>query len=187
MTRTTTRLLVPAVILAVLAVGLPGLANAGPAAPSAPAKIAVPEGNKLFLVGHAVGVQIHECIADASGHRWRFVGPRADLYGDNGKLLATHFAGPRWQTRDGSTILAALDGDGTVTVDPTAIPWLRLRVTSHVSGADGDRLGATTYIQRLDTSGGLAPAPAACDADTVGSVAEIPYTADYAFWKATGS
>jgi hypothetical protein len=187
MTRSITRLLVPAAILAVVVVGLPGLANAGPAEPPVPAKIVVPEENKLFLVGHAVGVQIHECVLDASGYRWRFVGPRADLYGDNGKLLATHFAGPRWQTRDGSTIQAALDGDGSVTVDPTAIPWLRLRVTSTVSGADGDRLGATTYIQRLNTTGGLAPAPATCIAGAVGSVAEIPYTADYAFWKATGN
>jgi hypothetical protein len=55
------------------------------------------------------------------------------------------------------------------------------------AGADGDRLGATTYIQRLDTSGGLAPAPDTCNAMTVGQVAEIPYTAEYAFWKATGN
>lgn len=187
MTRTITRLLVPATILTVLAVGLPGLAQAGPSEPPVPAKIVVPEGHKLFLVGHAVGVQIHECIPAPTGYRWRFVGPRADLYGDNGALLATHFAGPRWQTRDGSTIQATLDGDGTVTVDPTAIPWLRLRVTSMTAGADGDKLAATTYIQRLDTTGGLAPAPDTCTAATVGEVAEIPYTADYAFWKATGN
>jgi uncharacterized protein DUF3455 len=187
MTRTIPRLLVPATILAALLVGLPGPANAGPAEPPVPAKIVVPEGNKLFLVGHAVGVQIHECIPAATGYRWRFVGPRADLYGENGALLATHFAGPRWQARDGSTILAALDGDATVTVDPTAIPWLRLRVTSATAGADGDRLGATTYVQRLDTSGGLAPAPDTCNAMTVGQMAEIPYRADYAFWKATGN
>ena len=187
MTRTITRLLVPAAMLAILAVGLPGLAKAGPPEPPVPTGIVVPDGNKLFLVGHAVGAQIHECIPAATGYRWRFAGPRADLYGDNGELLATHFAGPRWQARDGSTILATLDGDGTVTVDPTAIPWLRLRVTSASSGADGDRLAATTYIQRIRTTGGLAPAPDTCNAASVGEVAEIPYTADYAFWKATGN
>ena len=187
MTRTITRLLAPATVLAALAVGLPGLAQAGPPEPPVPTAVVVPEGHKLFLVGHAVGAQIHECIPAATGYRWRFVGPRADLYADSGNLLATHFAGPRWQARDGSTILAALDGDGTVTVDPTAIPWLRLRVTSAISGADGDRLAATTYIQRLNTTGGLAPAPDTCNAATVGQVAEIPYTADYAFWKATGN
>jgi hypothetical protein len=179
--------LVPA-ILVVLAVALPAAAYAGPEAPSVPGKIAVGDGHKAFLVGHAVGVQIHECIpASPSGYRWRFVGPRADLYDDSGNLLATHFGGPSWQTRDGSKITAALDGDGTITVDPTAIPWLRLKVTSATTGADGDRLLATTYIQRIQTTGGLAPAPEACNAGTVGSVAEIPYTADYAFWKAIGN
>ena len=187
MTRTITRLLVPATILTVLAFGLPGLAQAGPSEPPVPAKIVVPEGHKLFLVGHAVGVQIHECIAAPTGPRWRFVGPRADLYGGNGNLLATHFGGPSWQTKDGSKITATLDGTGTVTVDPTAIPWLRLRVTSETAGADGDRLVGTTFIQRINTIGGLAPAPEACGPATVGLVAEIPYTADYVFWKATGN
>lgn len=41
----------------------------------------------------------------------------------------------------------------------------------------------TTFIQRLNTTGGLAPAAATCNASTVGTQAEIPYTADYAFWK----
>jgi hypothetical protein len=181
------RRLLPLALLAALAVSLAGVAQAGPAKPAVPAKIAVPEGHKLFLVGHASGFQIHACTAIGSGYGWRFLGPRANLYGDNGKLLTTHFAGPSWQARDGSKVVATLDGDGAVTVDPTAIPWLRLRVTSATVGADGGRLTATTYIQRLETTGGLAPAPATCNAAAVGDVAEVPYTALYAFWKATGN
>jgi hypothetical protein len=149
-----------------------------------PAKIAVPEGHKVFLIGHAVGVQIYACEVVDGAYRWRFAGPRATVYDDNGHVLATHFAGPRWQATDGSTVRATLDGDGTITVDPTAIPWLRLRVTEKLAGADGDRLTATSYIQRLETTGGLAPAASSCNAETVGDVAEVPYTADYAFWKA---
>lgn len=183
MTRTITRLLVPAAMLAVLAVGLPGLAKAGPPEPPVPTGIVVPDGNRLFLVGHAVGVQIHECIPAATGYRWRFAGPRADLYGDNGQLLATHFAGPRWQASDGSTILATLDGDGTVTVDPTAIPWLRLSA-SGMAGPDGARFADTTWIQRVATVGGLTPAAADCNEATAGTRQEIPYSADYRFWKA---
>jgi hypothetical protein len=34
--------------------------------------------------------------------------------------------------------------------------------------------------------GGLAPAADTCDAGAVGDIAEIPYTADYHFWKRTG-
>ena len=181
-----TRRLLPAAILVVLAVAVPGLAHAGPDAPPVPSTITVEDGHKPFLIGHAVGVQIHECTTSPSGYRWRFVGPRADLVGDNGKLLATHFGGPSWQTRDGSTIRAMLDGNGSVTVDPTAIPWLRLRVTSVIGGVDGDRLVATTFVQRINTTGGLAPAPEACGPGTVGEAAEIPYTADYVFWKTTG-
>jgi hypothetical protein len=179
--------LLPALILAALAIAIPGMALAGPAEPAVPTEIAVVEGHKVFLVAHAVGVQIHECVPNGSGYRWRFVGPRADLYSDSGTLVATHFAGPSWQARDGSKVMASLDGNGAVTVDPTAIPWLRLRVTSASAGADGDRLAGTKYIQRINTAGGLAPAAPTCNAETLGNVAEVPYTADYAFWKAIAS
>lgn len=153
--------------------------------PSAvPAAIGVEAGNKLFLTTHATGVQIYSCNATAAGSSWTFVAPRADLYGHNGKLIGTHFAGPTWEARDGSQVVARrVDG---VTVDPTAIDWLLLSATSTTAGADGDRLTRTTYIQRVDTIGGLAPAPATCNAGTIGAVAEVPYTADYRFWKSTG-
>jgi Protein of unknown function (DUF3455) len=174
--------LVPA-ILVVLAVALPAAAHAGPEAPSVPGKIAVGDGHKVFLVGHAVGVQIHECIpATPSGYRWRFVGPRADLYDDSANLLATHFGGPSWQARDGSKVVGTLDAP-PVTVDPTAIPWLLLQPTRVTAGPDGDRLAGTTFIQRVATTGGLAPDASTCTAGTAGAEAEVPYTADYVFFK----
>jgi Protein of unknown function (DUF3455) len=159
-------------------------AHAGPSAPSVPDRIAVPEGNKLFLVGHAVGVQIYKCNATAGGYTWGFVAPRADLFDDNGKLITTHFGGPTWQAKDGSYVVGQVER--RVTVDPMAIPWLRLVVASRAVGTDGDRLFATTYIQRIATTGGLPPAASACTAETAGTVAEVRYTADYYFWKATG-
>jgi hypothetical protein len=72
-----------------------------------------------------------------------------------------------------------------VTVDPTAIPWLLLSTPSPTAGPDGDRLVHTTYIQRTATTGGLAPAAATCNTTTASTVAEVPYTADYFFWKKT--
>jgi len=159
----------------VLATGLAVIAAAVPGA------VEAPEGNKPFLVGHAVGVQIYTC----NGSTWGPATPRADLYGDNGKLIATHFGGPSWQARDGSRTMAQrLDGE---TVDPTAIPWLLLKAVSPSAGADGDRLAHTTYIQRIAPPGGLAPAAGSCNAGTAGERVEVPYTADYVFWKATGS
>jgi len=45
----------------------------------------------------------------------------------------------------------------------------------------------TTYIQRIATTGGLAPPAADCTAATAGTVAGVPYTADCYFWKHTGA
>ena len=72
------------------------------------------------------------------------------------------------------------------TVDATTIPWLLLSAASTAPGAKGERLTATTFIQRIATTGGLAPADAECNAGTAGTSAEVPYTADYYFWKKIG-
>jgi hypothetical protein len=169
------------VIVAVAAVWpLAQVAAAGPAEPVVPEDIAVPEGNKLFLVGHAEGVQIYSCNATPSGFSWGLVAPRANLYNDQGKLLMTHFGGPTWQARDGSKVVGRRDGQANV---EGAIPWLRLAAASTSAGPDGDRLAGTTYIQRIATTGGLAPAAAECNAATAGAQVEVPYTADYYFWK----
>lgn len=173
-----------AVTALVAALPLAQAAWAEPAEPTVPSRIAVEEGHKVFLVGHAVGVQIWSCNAVAGGYAWGFVGPRADLFGDNGQLIATHFGGPTWQARDGSTVVGERR-DG-VTVDPTAIPWLLLAATSKSVGEDGDRFAGTTFIQRIATTGGIAPPAADCNAGTAGTVDEVPYTADYYFWKAEG-
>ena len=172
------------VVALVAAFPLAQAAVAGPPAPEVPVDIQVPEGHKVFLVGHAVGVQIYSCNAVSGGYAWTPVAPRANLYGDNGKLIATHFGGPTWQAQDGSQVVGRRDAP-PVTVDATAIPWLRLAAASTSAGADGDRLAPTTYIQRVATTGGLAPAAATCNATSAGTVEEIPYTADYYFWKKT--
>src|SRR5688572_13309857 len=103
-----------------LAAGLlAGATAAGPLAmtahsapgPDVPGAIEVEEGNKVFLVGHAVGVQIYSCNATPGGFRWGFAGPRADLFDDDGKLIATHYGGPTWRARDGSTVAGSrVDG-----------------------------------------------------------------------------
>jgi hypothetical protein len=159
--------------------------QAAQAAPAVPGEIQVPAGNKVFLVGHAVGVQIYSCNATPGGFAWGFVAPRANLYGDNGKLIITHFGGPTWQAKDGSTVVGR--AEASVTVDASAIPWVRLAAASTAAGPDGDRLVDTTYVQRIATTGGLAPPAAECTAATAGTVAEVPYTADYYFWKHTGA
>ena len=113
------------------------------------------------------------------------VDPARDALRRQRQAIVEHFGGPSWQAKDGSLVVGRRDAG--VTVDPTAIPWLRLTIASATAGQDGDRLQKTTYILRTSTTGGLPPAAAACNAATEGTSAEVPYTADYTFFKAHGS
>ena len=169
--------------LAVLAAAVPAAAMAGPAAPSVPGTIAVPDGNKPYLVAYAEGVQIYACYSVADGYAWRLLAPRATLTGANGKPLGSHYGGPTWEADDGSSVVGLREAG--VNVDPTAIDWLRLKADSTAAGAGGDRLTPTTYIQRINTVGGRPPAAGDCDEETVAESREIPYSADYVFFKAT--
>lgn len=162
--------------IAAAALAAPAAALAGPAAPEVPDAIAVTGPDKPYLIAHAEGVQIYTC----EGTAWKLLAPRATLTGDNDKVIATHYGGPTWEARDGSTVVGKRDAG--VPGAPGAVDWLRLKATSAAAGADGDRLAGTTYIQRIHTVGGVAPA-GACAA---GASAEVPYTADYVFFKATG-
>ncbi len=166
--------------LAVAIAGLALFSAVASASTDVPTRVQVPEGNSPFLLAHAIGVQIYACSATPDGPKWQFVAPQAVLYGDHLQFLGVHFAGPTWQAKDGSQVKGArVDG---VTVDPTAIPWLLLKGTP---ASTTGRLAPTTYIQRLDTRGGLEPAAATCTTGAVGRERHIPYTADYRFWKAS--
>jgi len=145
---------------------------------SIPPALAVPAGNKLDFSLNAVGVQIYQCQATASGQAWVFQAPKANLFDDEGELKATHFAGPTWQSVDGSSVVGSKIA--AVTISATAIPELLLQAVSH-SGSG--KMSEVTYIQRLDTAGGIAPA-SGCDAAHVGTSANVNYTAQYFFYRA---
>ena len=160
--------------------------------PSVPANIQPPAGNKAFLVGHAEGTQDYVCLS--TGWASPAYGPQATLFDDDYEQILTHFLSrnpdesntprPTWQdSRDSSTVWANQVPGASYTPDPTAIPWLLLQVTGKVAGpTGGDRMTVTTYIQRVNTTGGLRPT-GAC---TEGAKALVPYTADYYFYKSTG-
>jgi hypothetical protein len=152
-------------------------AVAAPAPQPVDNKITVPEGNKLYLVSHAVGVQIYTC----NGTAWGPSTPRADLFDERGTRIGKHYGGPTWEARDGSKVLAQkVDG---ITMDSSAIAWLLLRKLDASAGVDGARFAGTTYIQRLNTEAGLPPAASECTAEKAGMKQEVPYEADYFFWK----
>ena len=139
--------------------------------------LAVPAGNELAFHLDAVGVQIYTCKATATGFAWTFVAPEATLYRED-RVVGKHYAGPTWEYKDGSTVVGARVAGATP--DPTSIPWLLLRAASH---AGTGKMTPVTFIQRLETAGGIAPA-AGCDATTVGAGARVPYTATYFFSQA---
>jgi len=144
--------------------------------PAGAEALAPPAGHVPYLVLHARGVQIYTCNGDGTWNPASL--PQADLYFDNGLAMGTHFGGPTWQMRDGSFVKAAKLKASSP--DPSAIAWLQLQATTTGAGADGDRLAKTTYILRVNTVGGMAPA-GGC---TAGTTVSVPYEADYYFYRA---
>jgi hypothetical protein len=154
-----------------LSAGLTALA-ADQRAPQVPADIAVPPGNKVHFHGFGMGVQIYTW----DGSSWGRPVPEATLFDGQSGIVAIHFAGPTWESNSGSTVVGAVDAP-PVTVDPNAIPWLRLRA-AHTEGPG--IFANITYIQRVNTTGGKAPST---NGTVVGQVARVPYTADYFFYR----
>ena len=152
--------------------GLTALANDNRAPEVPDERLAVDDGFKVNFHGFGVGVQIYTW----NGTDWGKAVPRATLFDDEGNVVASHFAGPRWMSNSGSTVL------GTVvfaaTVNPNAIPWVLLSAT--FEGGAGI-FANTKFIQRVNTVGGKEPSE---NGDFVGQVFESPYTADYFFYRA---
>jgi len=137
-------------------------------------ELRVPVGNKVCFHVYAEGVQIYRW----DGLSWVFVAPDATLYADaelHG-VVGTHYAGPTWESNSGSTVVAAVEKRAFP--DPDSIPWLRLKMVSHEGPGIFDRV---TYIQRVNTEGGIAPDE---PGDFPGDEARVPYTAEYYFYRA---
>jgi Protein of unknown function (DUF3455) len=122
-----------------------------------------------YVVVH--GTQTYTC-AGPTGYGTAST-PEAQLIGTGGPIH--HFAGPSWQSRRDKSLVtatkdAAVDRAGT-------IPELRLKVTSRSGSGILDK---ADYINRLQTSGGTAPA-GPCEA---GTTVSVPYQAVYVFWDA---
>jgi hypothetical protein len=139
--------------------------------------LAVPDGNQLKFFYDAVGVQIYTCSATATGFGWVFKAPEANLYDKHGRAAGIHYVGPTWESTDGSKVGAAKVAG--FTADPSAIPELLLKAVSHTGEGE---MSEVTYIQRLDTVGGLAPT-SGCDSGHVGDLSRIDYTATYYFYE----
>ena len=182
-----------------VALAIAGL-NAAPVViprPSVPANLEPPAGHNPFLITHAEGTQNYVCLPSASGVAWTFFGPQATLFNDARAQQMTHFLSsnpdenntPRatWQhSGDSSAAWAAAIANSS---DPNfvargAIPWLLLQVVGTEYGPTlGEKLTRTTFIQRVNTAGGIAPTSGCAAASDVGKKALVPYTTDYVFYR----
>jgi hypothetical protein len=164
--------------------------------PPVPAELEVPAPNQAFLLGRGVGTQNYSCQPSLTIGQvaWVLFTPQATLFTDQGEQLTSHFNSPNpveggtvvratWRdSQDTSTVWAK--ATGVVSVTPDDIAWVRLQVVgAEVGPTGGNTLSGTTFIQRLNTVGGLAPSTG-CDLPTdIGHKAFVPYTADYFFYK----
>ena len=127
----------------------------------------------LALVVPAKGDQIYECRAS----KWVFVAPEAELFDRAGKKIGRHYAGPHWESADGSKVAATVTARADAPA-AGAIPWLLLSAKS--VGTEG-AFSKVTSIQRVATVGGVAPAG---ECSRAGAQARVAYTADYYFFTA---
>lgn len=186
-----------ALVLAAAAL-LTSATGAATAALDVPDRLRVPAGNRQYLAAEAAGTQNYICLPTPAGVAWSFLGPQATLFTAQGHQVMTHFLSPNpmqagapratWQhSHDTGTVWAAAIatyGEPDY-VEAGAIPWLLLEVVGAQSGVSrGDRISDTTYIQRINTSGGVAPATGCSAAGDVGKRVMVPYTTTYVFYRA---
>jgi hypothetical protein len=201
------RSLFTAALLLACALGAVNRAMAQLTPPSVPGKIAVPAGNHAYLVGHASGSQGYTCLpTDAGGTAWNPTArPEATLLADffGREFQITHFQSFNENPKPG--IVPPLSGNATwqssvdssrvwmvkvngIDPDPNvescrnlgSIQCLLLQSVGSKKGpTGGDLLANTTFIQRLNTSGGAFPT-SVC---TAGQTQLVPYTADYYFFR----
>lgn len=149
--------------------------------PAAPAAVTVPAGHKVAMMTTGMGELTYECRAKAGmpgQWEWAFTGPDAVLYDMNRKMVGKYYGGPTWEAADGSKV-----GGKQLAVAPSpnagAIP-LQLVQAGPATGSGA--MSGVSYIQRLNTMGGVAPADP-CGEGMAGMKKTVKYQADYVFYK----
>ena len=149
-----------------------------------PAAVQVPSGNKVAMETVGVGEITYQCSArkDMAGqYEWVFVGPDAKLNDRGGKQVGKYYGPPAtWESMDGSRLTAVQVAVAPNTGMAGSIP-LQLVKANPAMGAGA--MQGVTYIQRVDTRGGVAPAMP-CTAGNINSKQIVKYQADYIFYKA---
>jgi Protein of unknown function (DUF3455) len=157
------------------------LQDAGKEVNPVPVKLMPPEGQVMLFKAKGVGAQIYVCKAkadDPDRSEWVLKAPDAVLFDERGRRIGRHFAGPTWEAfDDGSKVIGELI-EKTPAPKGSDIPWLLLK-----GKADGGkrRFSKVTYIQRVETEGGIAPS-GGCDKVHQGQEVRVKYKATYVFY-----
>ena len=148
--------------------------------PLVPENLRPPATEVLSLETEAAGVQIYECNASKdvpTRFEWVFKAPEADLFDRAGNKIGKHYAGPTWESNDGSKVVGEVKAQDSGP-DSGAIPWLLLSAkTTSGTGV----FSQVKSIQRVHTVGGKAPAEP-CSQAQAGKVARVSYKATYYFY-----
>ena len=148
---------------------------------SLPAAVQVPAGHKVAMETVGVGQITYECRADkdmAGKFAWVFAGPDAKLMSRGGQQVGKYYGPPAtWEAMDGSKITGK-----QLAVAPGGAGNIPLQFVQANPAMGTGAMSGVTYIQRVKTQGGVAPAMA-CDAATMGSKQIVNYQADYIFWR----
>ncbi|HEY5799275.1 MAG TPA: DUF3455 domain-containing protein [Burkholderiaceae bacterium] len=149
---------------------------------AADASIAVPAGHTVAMTALGAGDLTYECRAKANmadAYEWAFVGPTAVLYDKNRSAVGKYYAGPTWEANDGSKVTGK-----QLAVSPSTTPGsIPLQLVQANPAMGSGAMTGITYIQRMNTRGGVAPADL-CGAANAGAKKTVPYEADYVFYKA---
>ena len=147
-----------------------------------PASVQVPAGHTVAMQTVGSGEITYQCNPkkDMMGqYEWNFVGPDAKLNDRSGKQVGKYFGPPAtWESMDGSKLTAT-----QVAVAPNGMGNIPLQLVKGNPAMGNGAMTGVTYIQRVNTQGGVAPA-AACAAGNAGSKQIVNYQADYIFYKA---
>ena len=151
----------------------------------AAAQVDVPASETVLLKAVGKGAQVYACKAKTGAegqYEWVLDRPDARLFDQSGAQIGKHYKGPTWEASDGSKVVGEVQKRASAPV-AGAVPWLLLKATSH-EGAG--RFANVSYVQRVDTAGGLAPSKG-CDESHLGGEVSVDYQATYIFYVPGGA
>ena len=147
------------------------------------ASLVAPANEAPAFALRAEGFHVFECkpvASDPTRYAWAFSAPDATLY-DAGRAVARTASENTFEgIADRSTVTGVVRSRQNA--GATNLPWLLLRAQST---PDGGLFAGVTSIQRVNTSGGVAPAEG-CSDTNLGKEARVPFAADYYFYKRAG-